>query len=182
MRPDRMVLSAYIDGEVPQRFVPEIEAAIEHDPEVRATYEALRSLRDELQVEVPVDLDESSRRSWEAISSRIGQSRQRDVWHRRVALPLPALAAAATLVLALAGVLVWSLLPSSDVPGEQFARANDVDVTIRVDGSDMEQVLQWLVDKNMLGEINIQLPEQQFRIVGEPVFVKPAGYGGDLQE
>ena len=83
--------------------------------------------------------------------------------------------------LALVGVLVWSIIPAgAGRPRTTRARANDVDVTIRVDGSEMEHVLQWLVDKNMLGEVNIQLPEQQFEIVGEPVFVKPGAYQGEL--
>lgn len=182
MRPDRMVLSAYLDGEIPERFVPEIEAAIQRDPEVRVSYQELVGLRERLQGGLPVDVEESSRRSWEVVSARVAEPRQPDVWHRRVALPLPMLAAAATLVAALAGVLVWSMWPAQEATQDHFARANDVDVTIRVDGSEMEHVLQWLVDKNMLGEINIQLPEQQFEIVGEPVFVKPAAYPGEFRE
>ncbi|MFW5784382.1 MAG: hypothetical protein ACOCY8_07690 [Spirochaetota bacterium] len=43
-------------------------------------------------------------------------------------------------------------------------------------------MLQWLVDQNMLGEVSIQLPEQQFQIVGEPVFVKPATYSGEVPQ
>lgn len=180
MRPDRMVLSAYLDGEVPERFVPEIRSAIANDNEVRAEYEELLGLQRRLDTKPPVDLAASAERSWQVVSARVAERKpERDVWHRRVTLPLPALAAAATLVLALAGVLLWTLLPGANEPDTSLAQGNDVDVTIRVDGSDMDHVLQWLVDQNMLGEVNIELPEQRFQIVGEPVFVKQADYSDE---
>ena len=183
MRPDRMVLSAYIDGEVPERFIPDIESAIANDPEVRAEYETLLALQRRFTADPPVDLEASAERSWNVLSERVSQIQpRRDVWHRRIAIPFPAFAAAATVVVALAGILVWSLLSQDDQAGAHLARGNDVDVTIRVDGPEMEQVLQWLVDKNMLGEVNIQLPERRFQIVGEPVFVKPAAYPGEVRQ
>lgn len=190
MHPDRTVLSAYLDGEVAEPFATAIRESIDADPDVRRDYEELVELRERLTVEPSTSIDESMRRSWGVISARIeagsGAPRLRPrgsqpVWRRAVALPLPALAAAALVVLALVGVLVWSLLPARPDAGEYLTRGNNVDVTIRVDGAEMEQVLQWLVDRNMLGEISIQLPEQQFQIVGEPVFVKPAAdYPGEV--
>ncbi len=178
MRPDAMILSAYLDGEVPQRYVPEIEKWIATDSTVRSEYDELVRLRNMLCTDPPIDIDESARRSWTAINARL-LPRRVDAWHRRVAVPLPALAAAAAVVLGLAAVLLWSTLSQPPSARDYFARGSDVDVTIRVDGSDMEHVLQWLLDKNMLGEVNIQLPEQHFRVVGEPVFVKPAQYQGE---
>ncbi len=176
-----MILSAYLDGEVPERFVPEIEEAIEHDPAVRAEYDELRRLRSRLDEPTPLDETASSRRSWAAIRERIEHpARKPDVWHRRVSISLPALAAVATVVLALIGAFVWSLLPTHSSADEYVARANDVEVTIRVDAAEMEHVLQWLVDRDMLSEVSIQLPEQHFQIVGEPVFVKPAGYSSEV--
>lgn len=177
MRPDRMVLSAYLDGEVPERFVPDIEAAIAVDAEVRREYEELLWLRQRLDTDPPVDIGESARRSRLAIEARLRSAPARmPVWRRTVSLPLPALAAAALVVIALAGVILWSLLPGGRPSRNPLARGSDVDVTIRVDGSNMEHVLQWLVDQNKLGEVNIQLPEQRFQIVGEPVLLKPARY------
>ena len=45
MRPDRMILSAYLDGEIPGRFVEAVEAAIRENAGVRADYEELVALR-----------------------------------------------------------------------------------------------------------------------------------------
>lgn len=190
MHPDRTVLSAYLDGEVSEPFATIVRESINSDPVVRREYEQLVELRNRLAVEPATNIDESMRRSWRVISARlypaVGAPRlpvggSGSVWRRAVSLPFPALAAAALVVLALVGVLIWSLLPVRQTAGDYLARGNNVDVTIRVDGAEMEQVLQWLVDRNMLGEISIQLPEQQFQIVGEPVFVKPvAGQSGEV--
>ncbi|MFW5784383.1 MAG: hypothetical protein ACOCY8_07695 [Spirochaetota bacterium] len=139
MRPDRMVLSAYVDGEIPERYVPQIRHAIDSDPDVRAAYEELRAARAALSAEVDVDVARSAARSWAAIEDRLRNEApvSGDVWHRRVTVPLPALAAAAVTVLALAGVLIWSLVASEVSDSDYLSRGNDVDVTIRVDGSDM---------------------------------------------
>jgi len=180
-----MVLSAYVDGEIPARFVPEVASAIERDPDVRAHYLELLELHKKLNAGLPVDVEASARRSWEAVKAtaeRTPRTLNPDVWHRRINVPMPALAAAATIVIALLGVVIWSLAMDPAEQPDSLAHRNDVDVTIRVEGSEMEQVLQWLVDKNMLGEINIQLPEQQFQIVGEPVFVKSAGFSGEVTQ
>jgi len=186
MRPDSMLLSAYLDGEVPRRYTAEIENAIRTDEAVRADYDALQKLRRRLQTDEPVDVEASARRSWDAIQARLSETQRpvahEDVWHRRVAVPFPALAAAATVVLGLAAVLLWALLPGRATVDQYLSGGIDVDVTIRVDGAEMDQVLQWLVDKNMLGEINIQLPEQRFQIVGEPVFVKPDRVRGEVMQ
>ncbi len=177
MRPDARILSAYLDGEVPQRFATEIEASLQRDPGLRAEYEALVALRARLNVDVPFDIAESSRRSWTEIVRRI-PDRRKDLWHRRVAVPLPLFAAAAAIVLVLGGALLWMQLAQPDGTTPAIARGGDIDLTISVGGEEMERLLQWLVDKNMLGEVNIQLPEQRFQIVGEPVFVRPAQYEG----
>jgi anti-sigma factor RsiW len=179
MRPDRMVLSAYLDGELPDRFVAKVERAVANDPRVRDDYDRLLRLRHRLDVDSSIDVDESARRSRDAIEERIrGLEPRPALWFRRVSLPVPAVAAAAAVLVALFVALALRLLPSTPAQ-DVLTGANDVDVTIRVDGSNMEHVLQWLVDRNKLGEVNIQLPEQRFQIVGEPQLVKPAQYAGE---
>ena len=185
MLPDRMVLSAYLDGEVPQRFRASIEGAIRENDEVRREFEQLQHLRQRLQDAPIPDTTESAARSWVKLNQRILGTPRRARWVRAVRVPLPAAAAAVLVFAAALTVLVWSFLrpsPGASAAEEYLARGSDVDVTISVEGSQMESVLDWLASQNMLGEVNIQLPEQQFSIVGEPVFVKPADYGGDLAQ
>ena len=191
MRPDDVLLSAFLDGEIPEHFRTEIEASIERDPASNARFQQLKRLqvtlhhRDAPELEFRMAESLTSIRRRVSVQSRVGA---RFRW-RQVQVPLPAIAAAAFVVIALAAVLVWSVLPKTPASASDYlAEAKDVDVTIRVDDADMERVLQWLADKEMLGEISIQLPEQQFRIVGEPVLLKrglgPADLGspGDTGE
>lgn len=184
MRPDRMILSTYLDGEVPARFVGEIESAIASDPAVRADYEELVELRRRMPPVTADRVAQSAQASWTAIRARLHGPGE-PARSKSVSIPIPAVGLAAAAIIALAAGLVFvSTRPTSAAAETYLARrqTSDVAVTIRVDGSDMERVLQWLVDREMLGEVNIQLPEQQFRIVGEPVLVKPAQYQGRANE
>jgi len=183
MRPDDVLLSALLDGEIPEHFRAEIEASIESDPASSARLQQLKRLRVILHNQDAPELEFRMAESFASIRRRVSvQARvgARFRW-RQVQVPLPAIAAAAFVVLALAAVLVWSVLPKTPASASDYlAEGKDVDVTIRVDDADMERVLQWLADKEMLGEISIQLPEQQFRIVGEPVLLKPGLSPTDL--
>lgn len=186
MKPDDVLLSAYLDGEVPPRFQPEVEAAIANDRETGARYDALRALRHRLrEAEIP-ELDRRMSESWVSIRRRLAVYRGSSIFGRalrQIRVPVPVLAATGVVLLGLIGVLVWSLLPARRPSAPDYlAQGRDVDVTIRVDNANMEQVLQWLVDQNMLGEVNIQLPEQQFRIVGEPVLVRPGDFARSAAE
>jgi anti-sigma factor RsiW len=172
MKIDPVLISAYLDGEVPEPFAAQVAEALEHDPEAKVLLEQLVALRGRYPRVSDAHIAERAERGWTSIRTRLSVEPVRP-WHRRVALPIPALAGIAAMLLALVGVVIWSLVPRAAEPAEYLANAQGVDVTIRVDGNDMEAVLQWLVDKNMLGEVNIQLPEQRFEVLGEPVFLKP---------
>lgn len=177
MRPDRMLLSAYLDGEVPERFIPELEAELAASPEAMQDYQELLALRRRLLALPMPDPFASAERSLVSIGRRVSLPRPAP-WRRDVRIPLPALAAA-VLVVVLAGVTLATAL-SPRVPGavDSLSSSRSVDVTIRVDGDQMDSVLQWLVDKNMLGEVNIQLPETRFQVVGEPVLLRASDGGG----
>lgn len=179
--PDRMVLSAYLDGEVPEEFRADIQQAIESHPSVRAEYDELVDLRRKL-LDAPMpSVSESAVRSWMRVSHRAISPSRSTPNRRIVRVPLPAMAAAAVFFVAAVAVLAWSLLRPAPTVEDYLASGRDVDVTINVEGTQMESVLEWLASQNMLGEVNIQLPdEHQFSIVGEPVFVKPADYGGNI--
>lgn len=190
-RPDEVLLSAFLDGEIPEQFRADIEATVEDDPVCRARFDRLKRLRLSLHRHEVPDLEFRMAESLASIRRRVAVIPRIGVglrW-RQVQVPAPAIAAAAFVVVAMAAVLLWSFLPKTpaSVP-DYLAQGQDVDVTFRLDDADIERVLQWLADKEMLGEITIQLPERQFRFVGEPVLLKLArlpgdtGYPGDSQE
>jgi predicted RNA binding protein with dsRBD fold (UPF0201 family) len=151
----------------------------------RETLSKLENLRELLHRNDVSDLEERQRRSLDSIYRRLSVNIRVSWWSRwrLIQIPLPAVAATALVFAALVGVFVWSILPRpvSTAP-DLLAQGKDVDVTIRVDNTEMEKVLQWLEDREMLGEINIQLPEQEFSIVGEPVLLKPEDYPEGFSE
>ena len=179
MRPDDLLLSAYLDGEVPDKYLADIESDITSDPERRARLEHLEQLRRDMHQDDIPELENCMARGFASITRRVLVRPRSPIgfrW-RQIQVPLPAMAAAAIVVVALAAVVVWSFIPQPPAAAPDYlAQGRDVDVTIRVDDADMERVLQWLVDQQMLGEVSIQLPEQQFRIVGDPVLLKPDDY------
>ena len=185
MQPDDMLLSAFLDGEIPEQFRSDIEASIENDSDCRARFERLKRLRVTLHIQDAPELESRMAESLASIQRRAAVNPRSGPglrW-RQIQVPLPAVAAAAFVLIALAAVLVWSFLPKAPASASDYlAQGQDVDVTIRVDDADMERVLQWLADKEMLGEIRIQLPEQQFHIVGEPVLLRPGRLPGSISE
>lgn len=172
MIPDDALLSAYMDGEVTIQLREEIQRAIQSNPDVRRRYDMLTNLKLLLHDD-SVDYDGGMDRVLDAVNTRIRQPRTL-LWKREVRLPLPALIGAAALLVAMLGFAIYSFVPR--VPqnaADYLSRADNVDVTFRLDGAEMEHVLQWLVEKNMLGEVKIEIPEaEQFEFIGEPVFLK----------
>lgn len=169
---DPVTLSAYLDGEVPERFHDEIRQELESNPRAALMHDRFAGLQRKLPRLPDERVHASAARSWQKLQRPVPAALP-SLWRRSVSLPLPALAGVAAVLVAILGLGLWSLIPGRQDARDHLTAGGDVDVTIRVDGSNMEDVLQWLVDQNMLGEVNIQLPEQRFQIVGEPVLLKP---------
>lgn len=185
MRPDDVLLSAYLDGEVPERYRAEIEASIASDPAVNERYSQLERLHQLLREDSAADIRQLMDRGFASVMRRVAvrPNSRFGLWWRQIQVPIPAVAAAAVVLVVLTGILIWSFVPKPlPAAPDYLAQGKDIDVTIRVDDANMERVLQWLVDKQMLGEVSIQLPEQQFRIVGEPVLLKPGRYPEGFSE
>ena len=177
-RPDLETLSAYIDNEVSPPFSDAVAQAIETDSVTSHHYNRFRNLQAVLPRVSEEHIEESAARTWRAVQQELHS--QRAGAGRTVQVPVFGLAGAAAMVAVLVGALVWSLFARPALPAERLLAENgDVDVTIQLANGEMEQVLSWLADQDLLGEVNIQLPEQQFSIVGEPMLVKPAAYPGD---
>jgi len=170
------LLSQFMDREVPKAFMSQIEEAITSDSRSADTVERMKRLSSLLHENEIVDIHERQVRSLDEIRRRLTVQTRLGFWARwrQIHVPLPAAAAAAVAVVALTALLVWAVIPRSQGSATDLVtQGKGVDVTIRVDNAEMEQVLQWLVDKEMLDEVSIQLPEQTWSIVGEPVLLKP---------
>lgn len=171
-------LSAYFDGELPEPGASRVRDAVASDSRYSDMIAHMERLRGLLQHRELPDIAELRQGSLHGIERRLSVRSHLGFWQRwrQIEIPLPAAAAAVVAVLALASLLIWAIVPGRAAAPDIMAQGKDVDVTIRVDDAEIEQVLQWLVDKEMLGEVSIQLPEQQWSIVGDPVLLKPTDY------
>lgn len=172
MSRDDEILSAYLDGEVPEPFASRVREMIEQREEVRNTYNRFATLSQRLSSEPEPDFSASHARVWSRVNSRVGTSHGPSVWTRRVGVPVPLIAAAALLVVALTGLTMWSALRPQDA-GTYLSQAQGVDVTISVNDTQMELIMEWLSKENMLGDVNIQLPaDREYRMLGDPVLLR----------
>ncbi len=169
-------ISAYLDGELPADAARELERTLEADITAREELERLRGLRRTLHNAGEPDFRAGHERVWMSLESRLGL--KTPLWRRRVSLPYPAVAAAAVAVFALAGLLVWFVGPSSTGLGDfERAAATAADAQIAVGGIDGEELLGWLREQDLAGDVSMELPENaRFRIMGEPQLMKAAEF------
>jgi anti-sigma factor RsiW len=171
-------ISAYLDGELPADAARELERKLETDITAREELERLRGLKTTMHDAETPDFESSQRRVWMSLESRLGLGVRLPVWRRRVSVPLPAVAAAAVAVFALAGLLLWFAGPALTGAGDietAGAPATDAEVRIAVGGADGEELLGWLEEQGLTGDVSVQLPETaRFEIMGEPQLMRAA--------
>ncbi len=180
-------VSAYFDGELDGVSEEAIKQQISEDTELKETLNRFAELHDSLQgtpeSDVEFDVSESAERTWRRIQTRIAafaqydaaglpDTRHRD--RRSVSLPTPIAVAATLLLVASFTMAVW--LSARESFGGPAATAGDtqpLNVTIEVDDMTAEQLVQWLHQEDMLGELTVSLPSSpQFELMGEPELIK----------
>ena len=169
-------ISAYLDGELPADTARELERRLETDAAAREELERFRGLRTTLQDPETPDFDASHERVWTAIESRLGL--KPPLWRRRVSLPFPAVAAAAVAVFALAGLLLWFADAPVGSAGSLAGEAvREAEARLSVRNMDGEELLGWLQDSDLAGEVSMELPEgARFEIMGEPQLMKATDF------
>ena len=106
------ILSEYMDNELPPEVAKQVEARFKLDAAFQARYQALLKLRQTLQVPIldEVLLSDMQAHVWQQVQRRLGGPQRPfqywlalavDAMHRRIALPMPALAAMLVVVLTL---------------------------------------------------------------------------------
>ncbi|NBB89665.1 MAG: hypothetical protein GVY23_00495 [Spirochaetes bacterium] len=171
-------ISAYLDGELPDHSARELERKLEADNASSEELGRLRRLRTTLHDAEEPDFRASHNRVWMSLENRLGL--KQPLWRRRVSIPYPAVAAAAVAVFALAGLLVWFVGPSSaGFDTFEGAATTAAEVQIAVGGMDGEELLGWLREQDLAGDVSMELPESaRFRIMGEPQLMKAADLRG----
>jgi hypothetical protein len=98
------------------------------------------------------------------------------VWRRTISIPLPA-AAAIVLLIALAFLIVLRVTGTEGMSGMTFASEAELDTPGIIPVSNMEDVLQYLGNRDNGEVIILRLPESRnFVNYGDPAIIKAADY------
>ncbi|GHU98086.1 hypothetical protein FACS189483_05650 [Spirochaetia bacterium] len=199
MCPDRQILSVYFDHELPSPWKEQLEAHLERCPACREKLDQFGALSRHIggnarpgearEAELAARVETAQERVWRNISApAIGGQIDSTVkarggyrlWNRSITVPVPALAAAAALlVLVFSAVLVFS--PRGTADGQETAEATmaagmSPDMPAIIPVSDMSGLLQYLGEDT--GDIVIiRLPESRnFMSDGKPTIIKASDY------
>ncbi len=188
MCPDRELLSAWVDGEIPSPWRETIDrhvcscstcaAVVASMQESKALFNADMASMEEASCAAKIRLQkrlESSLPTRQPVRSEVIRSGARALWSQKFSVPVPAVAAAA-LVLA---VLGFSLLASGRRNADlQLAVRRAFEATpVATAGMGIESIIEYVSRQNAPVSININLPAEAFGgTAGEPFIVREADY------
>jgi hypothetical protein len=183
MCPDRQILSVYLDGELPSPWKEEMDAHLRRCPECRAKLEQYRRLSAFI-ADDRRDLSAERERVWLKLGTAVGgrshgNSGRGRFWRQSVAVPLPALIAAAALLVATFTLAVTSYTAKKTTPdtGAIAAAGINLDVQEIVPVSDMNSFLRYLGNEDSTDFMIIRLPEtRSFSNPGQPMIIKASDY------
>ncbi|MCL2209276.1 MAG: zf-HC2 domain-containing protein [Treponema sp.] len=195
MCPEPQLISDYMDGELPSPWKEKLESHLSECSVCREKLDSFRGFfnwkHDEQEL-----MEESKKAVWKKLQSRPVQTLRTynaGVWQRKLSVPLPALAAAAAVVL-LFGAMIWVRSGSANGGNtvNSFANAPNVlnahvetgewvslnaydTIPNMMPASDLNSVLQYL-GSDRAEIIIINLPESNFTRSGEPAIIRAADY------
>ncbi len=169
-------LSSYLDNELDDVTAGIVKRRLENDEEAAKRYRQFARLREHLSTPVAGE-EETREKVFRRLERHVPQ--HPTVWQRRVTVPLPALAAAAVVLLTVGVLALRSLiLPVTSPQVAEIPTPPDVDLTITVDQLDMQEMLDWLNRRDMLDQVTIELPDSPtFRLRGEPALIRASEIG-----
>jgi anti-sigma factor RsiW len=176
MCPDKQLLSAYCDGEVPSPWRQRIDAHLAECAccrQIAARYRALGAI---LREAAPPAADSFaySRVREGVFASGAGRP---SLWKKRISLPL---AAAAALIFFGSG-MVFSALSRAAPEARPLAQGRRAENAANV--RNMNELLEMLENGDSEGELTITLPEaRNFQSYGKPVFLRAEDFPGDKRQ
>ena len=180
MCPDRELLSAWVDGEVPSPWRETIERHIAGCASCSEATAAMRSVRDMFSADA-ASMDSATDAAKVRIRDRLGvsgaglYSRSTPFWSRRYSVPFP-VAAAAALVLALLGIVLADTGRRNADLRMAVRRAFEA-TPVATSGMGMESIIDYISKQNAPVNINITLPAEAFGgSSGEPFIIREADY------
>ena len=180
MCPDKQILSSFVDGELAGRWETVIEKHVFNCSRCREIVDRYHAIDKQLASLTTPNLSQSKSRVWQLLVA----AREELIlstppfWRRRISVPVPALAAAFTLVLVLGFALFFNLyrngLSTMKITTEPSGLT---EVQVAAPIQDMERLLAALESQTGNTEVLIQLPEDsEFLVFSEPVLLKAADY------
>ncbi|WP_028973728.1 anti-sigma factor family protein [Spirochaeta cellobiosiphila] len=176
MCPDKTLLSAYLDNEVPTPWDHQIKEHIDSCPECKQEYLSLKNLKvlmsednEALTMKEP-DMDR--------FNDIVRSSPKRGMfWHKSINIPAPLVTVAAAALFALGGINFWNGMNSSaqnsgDLLNNLSMNANVQDVDLALELMEAEQGLN---SKNTM-EIPTDMPIKTY---GNPEFLRSASFKGN---
>ena len=195
--PDRQLLSVYFDGELPSPWKEKMEAHIAGCSACGRRLEAYRHISLGRAVGgYEAELEPARERVWQKLEAVVDSQRTGSdaypparpparpqtarwgggVWRRTISIPLPA-AAAIVLLIALAFLIVLRVTGTEGMSGMTFASEAELDTPGIIPVSNMEDVLQYLGNRDNGEVIILRLPESRnFVNYGDPAIIKAADY------
>lgn len=173
-------ISAYHDDELSPAAKRAIAAQLASSPARRRELDRLQRVSDSL------GTGEVSRHEIEVAAERVRERLNRSlrgrhigggIWSRRVRIPMPLVAAAAGVMVALSAAVVVLAWPRDSAQPYTVADLTDSDrnlnLEVHVDSLESEALLRWLTEQGRLEQVTIQLPDQvEFQRRGEPVLLR----------
>lgn len=192
MCPDRELLSAFADGEVPSPWDAKIERHAVDCPRCRQALDGLRRLRaafDEGAAPSGAERRVAERRDFEAARLELARGRvltrvtetiaarrpvRSSLWSRRVSLPLPAAAAAALAAGFLA--MAWATTGARNAELRMALNASPQPAPA-IASTGMEGILELIARQEAGVNITISLPAgASVRPSGEPIMIREADF------
>lgn len=170
MCPDRQILSALHDCEIPSPWQEKIQEHVAECEKCRDQINSYHEISRRLHHDPP-GLKESQERVWQKITAREGMSTPVPLWKRRVSIPAPLMAAAVFAVIV--GFTVFSI-----IPGKQAPSGNTPEVwTVQFENHDLEDLAELLKNRDSQVQVFIELPPSSpMGLQGEPQLLRAADY------
>ncbi|MDR1587771.1 MAG: zf-HC2 domain-containing protein [Treponema sp.] len=187
MCPEHQILSVYLDGELPSPWKEKMENHLAECPGCRKKLEAYRALSvsGAMKAAESFRLESAKERVWRNLETGRGERpspkagtmyHAPSIWRKSVSLPLPAVAAAALLIVL---GMFWLTGPAKEAETRNTIIAADADFETPgiIPVSDMNGVLQYLGNRDSGDFLILRLPESRnFMSSGEPTIMKAADY------
>ncbi len=168
MCPDRETLSAYYDNEVEGNFRIMIENHIENCTECSNKLEKIKTASSFINSGFD-DIEILKNKVWISIENKLDRKNVPDLWHRKINIPLPLLAAASFLIITITALLSTLLYITANNDYRYFS----VSEAVNLNGENQN----YFLDKDQTVNVELQLPEDAFFIIsGTPQLIREVDY------